>query len=108
MNKQVSKKVAHRIEAYFVKNNITSIKLRMAQTLPSTNIVMEPRSEEETEMLRGEDGQMKVLESKAELAQKQYRIIAMGIPIPKIDLEKTKMTKKNCYVKCQHLCWDED
>lgn len=40
MIKQAPKEVAHRIDIYFVKNNITIIKLCMAQTLPSGNIAI--------------------------------------------------------------------
>ena len=37
---------------------------------------------------------IKVLGTKAKLAQKQYKIVALGIFIAKIDLKKVEETKK--------------
>lgn len=45
----------------------------------------------------------------AKLAQKRYCIIALGITIAKIDIEKPKKDKKkNCSAKPQHVCWNEN
>ena len=51
-------------------------------------------NKEEAEKLRGENSWTKVMGSKAKLARKQYEIVALGILIAKIDLEKAKETKK--------------
>ncbi len=56
MKKQAPKEVAHRINAYFTENNITTTKFRVAQTLPSRDIVIQTINKEEAEKLRGEDG----------------------------------------------------
>ncbi len=55
MKKQAPKEVADRIDVYLIENNITITKLRVAQTLPSRNIVIQTTNEEEVEKLRGED-----------------------------------------------------
>lgn len=44
--------------------------------------------------MRKKNSWINILKSKIELAQKQYEIIAMGISIAKIDLEKTEKTKE--------------
>ena len=100
MKKQAPKEVAHRIDAYLMENNITTTKLHAARTLPSGDIAIQTTNKEEAEKLRGEDGWTKVLGSKAKLARKRYRIVAMGIPIAKIDLEKAEETKENYHAKC--------
>lgn len=40
MKKQAPKKVAHKIDAYFIENNISTTKLYAVQTLPSGNIAI--------------------------------------------------------------------
>ena len=70
MKKQAPKEVAHRIDAYLLKNNITTTKLRAVQTLPSGDIAIQTINKEKVEKLKGEDGWTNVLESKAKLARK--------------------------------------
>ena len=94
MKKQAPKEVAQRIDAYLIENNITTTRLRAAQTLPSGDIAIQTTTEEEAEKLRGKDGWTKVLGSKANLARKKYGIVAMGIPVAKIDLKKWRRQKK--------------
>ena len=55
IKKQAPKEVAHRIDAYFMENNITTTKLRAAQTLPSEDIIIQITNEEEAKKLRRED-----------------------------------------------------
>ncbi len=55
---------------------------------------MQRTNEEEAENLKEEDGLTKVLGSKAKLARKRYGIVALGIPIVKIDIEKLEETKE--------------
>lgn len=55
MKKQASKKVAHRIDAYLIENNIITIKLCAAQTLPSRKIVIQTTNQKEAEKLKRED-----------------------------------------------------
>ena len=45
-----------RINAYLVENNITTTKLRAAQTLPSGDIAIQTTNKKEAEKLRGENG----------------------------------------------------
>ena len=52
-------------------------------------------NEEETEKLRGKNGWTRMLGSKAKLAWKKYAIVALGIPIAKINMEKPEETKEN-------------
>lgn len=55
MKKQASKKVAYKINTYLIKNNITIIKLYMAQTLSSRDITIQISNEEEVEKLKKKD-----------------------------------------------------
>ncbi len=104
MKKQALKEVARRIDAYLIENNITTTKLRAAQTLPSGDIAIQTTNEEEAEKLRGEDGWTSVLGSKAKLARKRYAIVALGIPIAKIDLEKVEETKEKIVAQNASIC----
>ena len=70
MKKQAPKKVAHRIDAYLIVNNITTTKLRAVQTLPNRDIAIQITNKEEAKKLRGKDSWMKMLKSKAKLARK--------------------------------------
>lgn len=93
IKKQAPQKVVYKIDAYFIENNITTIKFCIAQTLPSRNIVIQITNKEKAKNLRKEDSQTKVLGSKAKLVRKQYKIIALGISIRKINLEIAEETK---------------
>ena len=104
MKKQAPREVAHRIDAYLIENNITTVKLRAARTLPSGDIAIQTTNEEEAEKLRGEDGWTKVLGSKAKLARKRYGIVALGIPIAKIDLEKVEEVKEKIAAQNASMC----
>ena len=104
MKKQAPKEVAQRIDAYLIENNITTIRLRAARTLPSGDVAIQTTTEEEAEKLRGEDGWTKVLGSKAKLARKKYGIVAMGIPTAKIDLEKMEETKEKIVTQNASMC----
>ena len=104
MKKQAPEEVAHRIDAYLIENNITTTNLRAARTLPSGDIAIQTTNEEEAEKLRGEDGWTKVLGSKAKLARKWYGIVALGIPIAKIDLEKAEETKEKIVTQNASMC----
>lgn len=94
MKKQAPKKVTYKIDAYLIENNIITIIFQVAQTLSSGDIAIQTLNKEKAKKLKGENGQTKVLGSKAKLAQKRYGIIALGIPTVKIDLEKAEETKK--------------
>ncbi len=94
IKKQAQEEVEHRIDAYLIENNVTTIKLRTARTLPSADITIQTTNEEEAEKLRGEDGWTRSLGKKAKLARKRYGIVALGIPIAKIDLKKAEETKE--------------
>lgn len=67
MKKQTLEKVAYRINAYFMENNIITTKLCMAQTLLNKNIIIQIINEEEVEKLRREDSWTKLLKTKVEL-----------------------------------------
>ena len=54
--------------------------------------------------MRGEDSWTKVLKSKAKLVQKRYKIVALGIPIAKIDLEKAEETKEKIVMQNISMC----
>ena len=54
--------------------------------------------------MRGEDGWTKVLGSRAKLARKRYRIVALGIPIAKIDIETPKDTKEKIVTQNASIC----
>ena len=56
MKKQAPKKVAHRIDAYLIENNIITTKLHAARTLPSGDIAIQTTNKKEAEKLREEDG----------------------------------------------------
>ena len=110
IKKQTPDDLAPRIDVYLAENDITATKRRAAQTIPSGDIVIqrtneeeakklreeeaEKLKEEEAEKLKEEDGWTKVLGSKAKLARKRYGIVALGIPIVKIDIEKPEETKE--------------
>ena len=94
IKKQTPEKVAHRINSYIVENNITAIKLRVAQTLLNREIAMETTDEKEAKKLKKEDGWTKRLGSKAKLVRKRYGIVALGILIAKIETEKAEEAKK--------------
>ena len=104
MKKQAPEEVAYRIDAYLVENNITALKLRVAQTVPSGNIVIQTTNDEKAENLRMEDGLTKVLGSKAKLTRKQYGIVALGIPITKTDMEKPKEKKEKIVTQNASIC----
>ncbi len=104
MKKQAPEEVAHRIDAYLIENNITTTKLCVAQTLPSRDIAIQTTNKEEAEKLGEEDGWPRMLGSKAELARKRYGIVALGIPIAKIDLEKAEETKENIITQNASIC----
>lgn len=67
MRKQTLEEVAHSIDIYLIKNNITTIKLYATWTLPSRNIIIQTKSIKKAEKLREKDGWTKVLGSKAKL-----------------------------------------
>lgn len=69
MKKQALEKVAYRIEAYLIENNIITAKLCMAQTLLSGDIAIQTTTKEEAKKLRGKDSWTKVLRSKVKLAR---------------------------------------
>ncbi len=104
MKKQALKKVANGIDDYLVENNITATKLRAAQTLPRGDIAIQTINEEEAEKWRGEDGWTKMLGSKAKLACKRYGIVALGILIAKIDMEKPEETKEKMITQNDSIC----
>ncbi len=56
IKKQALEEVIHRIDAYLIENNITTIKLRAARTLSSGDITIQATNEKEAEKLRGRDG----------------------------------------------------
>lgn len=70
IKKQAYKKIAHKIDAYLIKNNITIIKFCKAQTLPSEDIAIQTRNKKEAKKLKEEDSWTKMLGSKAKLVQK--------------------------------------
>lgn len=105
IKKQAPKKVAYKIDAYLIENNITTTKVCVvAQTLPSGDIVIQTTNKETAEKLKREDGWKKVLRCKAKLAWKQYRIVALGISIAKIDLKKAKETKEKIVAQNASMC----
>lgn len=52
--------------------------------------------------MKKKDNQIKVLENKAKLAWKQYKIVILGISIAKIDLEKGDKIRENIVI--QNAC----
>lgn len=104
IRKQASKEVVHRIDVYLIKNNITTIKLRAVRTLPSGNIVIQTSSIEKAKKLREKDGWTKFQRSKAKLTQKQYRVVAFGISVAKMNFEKRKETKKKLVTQNASMC----
>lgn len=77
----------------------------MAQILPSGDVAIQTTNiVEKVKKLRKMDGWTKVLESKAGLIQKWYKIVALGIAITKIDFEKIKKTKKKLVTQNASLC----
>lgn len=77
--KQASKKVIYKINADFIKNNITTTKLYATQTLSSRDIAIQITNKKEAKKLREEDGQTKILKSKTKLIQKWYKIVVLEI-----------------------------
>lgn len=65
--KQALEEVAYMIDAYLIKNNITTTKFCTAQILPSRDITIQTTSIKKAKKLRKEDGQIKVLGNKAKL-----------------------------------------
>lgn len=55
IKKQAQEKVAHKIDAYLIKNNITAIKFCIAQTLISEDIVIQTTNKKKAEKLRRKD-----------------------------------------------------
>lgn len=55
MKKQALEEVTYKIDAYFMKNNITTIKVYTTQTLSSRNIMIQITNEEEAKKLRKEN-----------------------------------------------------
>ena len=104
IKKQAPEEVLHRIDVYPIENNVTSIKLCTARTLPSGDITIQTTNKEKAVKLRGKDGWTKVLGSKAKLARKRYRIVVLGILIAKIDLEKAKETKEKIITQNSSIC----
>lgn len=104
IKKQALEEVVHRIDAYLMENNITTIKLRAARTLSNGDIAIQTTSIEEVEKLREKDVWTKVLRNKVKLIQKRYGVIALGIPTAKIDLEKMKKTKKKLVTQNASMC----
>ncbi len=94
MNKQAPEKMAYRIDAYLVENNITATKFYVAQTLPSQNIDQQRTNVAEAKKLKGEDGWTRMLGNNAKLTRKQYDIVALGIPIAKIEMKKLEEKKE--------------
>ena len=104
MKKQAQEEVAHRIDTYFMENNITTTKLCAARTLLSGDVTIQTISIDEAEKLREEDGWTKVLGSKAKLIQKQYGVVALEIPMPKMDFEKMEKTKEKLVTQNASMC----
>ena len=104
IKKQAPEEVVHMIDAYLIENNISTIKLRTARTLLSGDIAIQTTNEEGAEKLRREDGETRVLRSKAKLALKRYGIVALRIPIAKIDLEKVEETKDKIITQNAGMC----
>ena len=104
MRKQAPEEVAHRIDAYLMENNITTTKLRAARTLPSGDVAIQTTSIDEAEKLREEDGWTKVLGSKAKLTRKRYGVVALGIPVAKMDFEKMEETKEKLVTQNASMC----
>lgn len=104
IRKQASEEVVHRIDIYLIKNNITTIKFCAAWTLPSRNIAIQTSSIEKAEMLREKDGWTKFQRSKAKLKRKQYKVVAFGIPVAKMNFEKMKKTKKKLVTQKASMC----
>lgn len=104
MKKQAPKKVAQRIDAYFIENNITTTKFCEAQTLLNGDVAIQTTTEEKAKKLKGGDNWTKVLGSKAKLAQKKYGIVAMGIPIAKNCLKKIEEIKKKIVTQNASIC----
>lgn len=96
---QASQKVAYKIDAYLIKNNITNTKLCIAQILLSKDIAIQTTNKKKTKKLKEEDGWTKMLKSKVKLVQKWYEIVALRILIAKIELKKAIMIKKNLLCK---------
>ena len=76
----------------------------MAQTLPSRDIAKQAANEEEAEKLRGEDGWTKMVGSNAKLARKQYDIVALGILVAKIGMEKLEEKKEKIVMRNTSIC----
>ncbi len=104
MKKQASEEVTNGIDGYLIENNITANKLRAARTLPSGGITIQTKKKEEAEKLRGEDGWTKVLGSKAKLMRKRYCIVALGILVEKIDMEKPEETNEKIVTENASIC----
>lgn len=94
MKKQTPKEIVHKIDMYFIKNNITTIKLCTVRILSNRDITIQTTSIEEAKKLRKEDNQTEILRNKAKLTQKQYKVVTFEISMAKIDFEKMEETKE--------------
>lgn len=103
MKKQAQKKVAHKINAYLIKN-ITGIKFCIAQTLISEDILIQTTNKKKAEKLRKKDSWIRMLENKAKLAWKQYVIVILGVFIAKINLEKGEKIKEKIILQNASMC----
>lgn len=70
MRTQALEEIAYRINAYFIKNNITTTKFYAARTLLSGDVATQTTSIEEAKKLREKDSQTKILGRKAKLTQR--------------------------------------
>ncbi len=104
MKNKSPEKVANRIDAHLVENDITAIKLYAAQSLPNRDIEIQTTNEKEAKKLKREDGCTRVLGSKAKGARKRYGIVVLGIPIAKIDIEKPKEIKEEIVTQNAKMC----
>lgn len=67
IRKQALEKIVYRINAYLIRNNITTTKLCAVLILPSKDVAIQTTSIDEAKKLREENNWTKVLESKAKL-----------------------------------------
>lgn len=70
IKKQVLEKVIHRIDIYFIENNISNTQLCRTCIFLSKNIAIQMTNIEKAEKLRDKNGQIKVLRSKIKLSEK--------------------------------------
>lgn len=104
IRKKALEKVAHKINAYFIKNNIITTKLYATQTLSSGNVAIRITSIKETNKLREKDVWTNVLKSKTKLTQKQYEVVGLEIYKAIINFEKIGKAKEKLVTQNASIC----